>query len=206
MAVITQGDKGDLTVRAIPGSDDEIGKLARLYNSFLERLQSYHEKLDAEIEEHRTTAESLQKSDERLKLALDSVSDAIWDWRVDTGEVYFSSRWFTMLGYEPYELPEEYETWKSLLHPQDRASAEQAVFQHVESGEPFELEFRMRTRDSQWRWILARGKMVEQDAHGKSSRMPWHPYGYYRAKNDERANAASSKNGSHRDAGGWDCS
>lgn len=76
-----------------------------------------------------------------------------------------------MLGYEPYELPQEYETWKSLLHPEDRASAEQCVLGHVESGKPFELEFRMRTKDSQWRWILDRGKMVEQDAHGKSSRM-----------------------------------
>jgi PAS domain S-box-containing protein len=63
MAVITKGDQGDLTARAKPGSTDEIGKLARIYNSFLEKLQSYHEKLDAEIELHRTTAESLKKSE-----------------------------------------------------------------------------------------------------------------------------------------------
>jgi PAS domain S-box-containing protein len=62
MTVITQGDHGDLTVRADPGPDDEIGRLSLLYNSFLERLQSYHEKLEAEIEKHRATAESLQKS------------------------------------------------------------------------------------------------------------------------------------------------
>ena len=300
MAVITRGDQGDLTVRADPVSDDEIGRLARIYNSFLERLQTYHEKLDAEIEKHRTTAESLQKSqtlfqavfnqtfqligilnpdgtirdinqtaldfagvkktdlvgrkflerpywsnseatrkkiehaiqkaanaqftrmevghvdqygrthiidfslkpvvdangkvilliaegrditerkrveeeikksDERLKLALDSVSDAIWDWRVDSGEVYFSSRWYTMLGYEPYELPQKYETWKNLLHPEDRLKTEPIVLQHLESGKPFELEFRMRTKDNQWRWILDRGRTVEKDDHGNALRM-----------------------------------
>jgi PAS domain S-box-containing protein len=124
-----------------------------------------------DITERKLAEEAIRKSDERLKIALDVVSDAVWDWRVDTGEVYFSARWYTMLGYEPYELPQEYETWKKLLHPEDRSSTEQTVLKHVQSGEPFELEFRMRTKDNQWRWILARGKMVEQDAKGSSSRM-----------------------------------
>jgi PAS domain S-box-containing protein len=129
-------------------------------------IESIHD-----ISERKTAEEAIKKSDERLTLALDSVRDAVWDWRVDTGEVFFSSRWFAMLGYGPHELPQKFETWQELLHPDDKENAEKEVFEHLQSGEPFETEFRMRTKDDQWRWILGRGKMVEQDASGKAIRM-----------------------------------
>jgi len=124
-----------------------------------------------DITEKKLAEEALQKSEERLKLALDSVSDAVWDWRIDTGEVYFSSRWYTMLGYKPYELPQVFETWRKLLHPDDLPGSEKEVFEHLEMAEPFEIEFRMLTKNNQWRWILARGKTVEQDDQGNAVRM-----------------------------------
>jgi PAS domain S-box-containing protein len=129
-----------------------------------------------DITEKKQTEDALQKSEERLKLALDSVSDAVWDWQVDTGEVYFSSRWYTMLGYKPYELPQAFETWRKLLHPDDLSESEAKIFRHLESAEPFVIEFRMRTKDNHWRWILARGKAVEQDNQGKAVRMLGRPH------------------------------
>jgi len=125
----------------------------------------------SDITKRKRMEETLKKSEERLKLALDSISDAVWDWRVDTGEVYFSSRWYTMLGYKPYEFPRAFETWKKLLHPEDLSDSEEKIFRHLESAEPFAIEFRMRTKDNRWRWILARGKAVEQDEQGKAVRM-----------------------------------
>ena len=113
----------------------------------------------------------MRASEERMKLALDSVSDAVWDMRVDTGETYFSSRWYTMLGYAPGEPPASYETWRSLVHPDDLLSAEDTFQRHLESGSPFEMEFRMKSSDGTWRWILARGKTVERDAKGNALRM-----------------------------------
>ncbi len=122
-----------------------------------------------------TTREEAKKalaaSEERLKLALESVSDAVWDWRIDTGEVYHSPRWFTMLGYAPEELSLTAETWQSLVHPDDLPHAQQVVREHFTSGEPFEYELRMRTRDGHWKWILARGKTVERNAQGRAARM-----------------------------------
>ncbi len=115
--------------------------------------------------------ESLRISEERLTLALDSVSDAVWDWNIQSNEFYFSPRWYTMLGYEPYELPQEFETWTRLLHPDDVMYSEKTVLKSLESGKPFEIEFRMQTKDDQWKWILGRGRVVSWDDQGKPLRM-----------------------------------
>ena len=134
-------------------------------------LKTAVDKLHNEIRERKNVEKALARSEERLKLALDSVSDAVWDWQVDTGEVYFSSRWYTMLGYDPYELPQKVETWKELLHPEDLQPSVDTVFHHLELAEPFEIETRMKTKQGGWRWILARGKTVETDDQGKPKRM-----------------------------------
>ncbi|KIX15757.1 PAS domain S-box protein [Dethiosulfatarculus sandiegensis] len=114
---------------------------------------------------------ALARSEKRLNLALDSVSDAVWDWWLDTGEVYFSPRWYTMLGYEPYELPQAFELWEKLLHPDDAAASKKIVYAHMELTKPFEFEARMRHKSGEWRWVLSRGKVVEKDAQGKALRM-----------------------------------
>jgi len=61
---------------------------------------------------------SLRKSEERLHLTMDATNDGIWDWNIPAGTAFFSSRWYTMIGYEPGELPGTYATWRSLLHPE----------------------------------------------------------------------------------------
>ncbi|MFO7912654.1 MAG: GAF domain-containing protein [Desulfotignum sp.] len=137
-----------------------------------ENLLTFHTRKAETFENlvQKRTAE-LQKSEERLTLILDSVSDAIWDWRIDTNEIYFSPRYYTMLGYSPYELPQEFTTWEMLLHPEDRSNAMKTIKHHLVSSEPFEMEFRMQTRDKGFRWILGRGKTVQKDAAGKALRM-----------------------------------
>jgi len=73
MEVITKGDQGDLTVRVDPGTNDEIGRLGHIFNAFLERLQSYHRQLAAEIDKHRATATSLQKIRDFNEMVLSTV-------------------------------------------------------------------------------------------------------------------------------------
>ncbi|MCG8620279.1 MAG: PAS domain S-box protein [Desulfobacterales bacterium] len=113
----------------------------------------------------------IARSEQRLALVLDTLRDGVWDWRLDNGEVYFSPRYYTMLGYEPGELPAAYDTWRTLTHPEDLPSAEQTISEALQSATPFEMEFRMKAKDGGWRWILGRGRTVEKDDHGKSLRM-----------------------------------
>ena len=68
------------------------------------------------------------------------------------------------------------------------------------------MEFRMQTKDNQWRWILARGKTVEQDADGKSSRMLGTHMDITERKMMEERMQQAQKMEAHRNAGGGYCS
>ena len=122
--------------------------------------------------QRRQAKETMQKSEERLNLALEAATDGLYDWNMQTGKMYFSSRYYTMLGYEPYEMPASYDTWISLLHPDDRTYVVNMVDEYTEKKrERHEVEFRMRTKSGEWRWILSRGQAVEQDVSGELVRM-----------------------------------
>jgi len=123
------------------------------------------------LTQRKETEQALRLSEQRLDLALSTINEGVWDWRVDTGEVYYNRVWYTMLGYEDHELPEEFATWRRLVHPDDLERAEQVVQHHLALAEPFDMEVRMRTRQGDWRWIRARGSVVEQDAAGRAVRM-----------------------------------
>ncbi len=122
--------------------------------------------------EQRRSEEALQESEERYRLTLDAANDGIWDWDIASGSAFFSDRWYTMLGYEPDELPGSYATWRALLHPGDLERAEEHIQNHIREGRgSFRLEFRMQTKDGGWRWILARGKIVNRDEEGRPLRL-----------------------------------
>ncbi|MBN1135616.1 MAG: GAF domain-containing protein, partial [Anaerolineae bacterium] len=80
------------------------------------------------------------------------------------GRVYFSPRWKSMLGYAEDEIPNEFETWEGLIHPDDRQRAAAALQEHLDGRTPlYRLEHRLRHRDGDYRWILARGTALRRD-------------------------------------------
>ena len=114
----------------------------------------------------------LKESEERFRLTLDAINDGIWDWDIPTGTAFFSHRWYSMLGYAPDEMPGSYVTWRALIHPDDIGVAEQTIQDHLlRGGEGYRVEFRMRTKDGDWKWILSRGRVVKRDADYKPVRM-----------------------------------
>jgi PAS domain S-box-containing protein len=125
-----------------------------------------------DITERTRTEAALRKSEERLKLAMDATSDGLFDWNLQSGEAYFSPRYYLMLGYDPGEWPANLESVKSRTHADDRDTFQRTIAEYFEDRrQNHELEFRIRAKSGEWRWILSRGKVVEHLPDGSPLRM-----------------------------------
>lgn len=111
--------------------------------------------------------EALKESEQRLELAISGANLGIWDWNLKTGETTFNEQWGKMLGFELEEISQNVDTFTNNIHPEDRLLLTQAIQNHV-IGKTlyFEVEFRMKTKSGEWKWIYDRGKVMSWDENG----------------------------------------
>ena len=121
----------------------------------------------------KAAEDALRESEKRLRFALEGASEGLWDWSIDTGDVYFSAAAELMLGYEPGEMDRRTGgTWDQSVHPDDMPAVRLAIDEHVAGHTPaYEAEYRFRTKQGGWKWILGRGKVVERHIDGSPRRM-----------------------------------
>ncbi|MFA6188623.1 MAG: PAS domain S-box protein [Sulfuricurvum sp.] len=119
----------------------------------------------------RLSEKSLKEVKERLEYAVNGTRDGLWDWNLETDEVYFSPHWKEILGYEEDELPNVLETWKKLVYPDDLEKVEQDIALSQESpGQFYENIHRLIHKDGHLVWILDRGQTLFNE-EGKAVRM-----------------------------------
>jgi PAS domain S-box-containing protein len=127
--------------------------------------------LYTEVEKRAGIEEELRKSRERFELAVRGSQDGLWDWDLQTNDVYYSPRWKSMIGYEDNEILGRLEEWEQRLHPEEREKVVAANYAHIAGATPhYEYEFRLRHKDGSYRWILSRGVAL-RDTQGKAYRM-----------------------------------
>ncbi len=121
-----------------------------------------------DVTDRKRAEEAVRASSRRLALAISATSDAVWDWNYQTGDTYYSPRWYEMLGLGP-DVPMNLDSFISRCHPDDlgptMAAIEEELNRPDSSG--WALEFRMRRGDGSWMWMLGRGAAVERDAWGR---------------------------------------
>jgi PAS domain S-box-containing protein len=124
-----------------------------------------------DISERKAAETALRTRNEWLERSIEGSSDGIWDWDLRTNELVFSSRCKVMLGYlEDEQLPKLFSTFEEHLHPDDYQLTMVAIQRHINEGIPYDIEYRLRNRQGEFRWFRVRGKVVHNE-RGEPMRM-----------------------------------
>ncbi len=107
---------------------------------------------------------------ERLQMALVGSGTGIWDWDISSDDVRFDNFCREMLGYSEQELPNIFESWIEIVHPEERERASSAIRDEVTGDRPFDFTVRMKHRDGHYRWYRARARTT-RSADGRAIRM-----------------------------------
>ena len=124
-----------------------------------------------DVTEQRHALDALQQSNDRWRFAIEGARDGVWDWNVETGEVFNSNRYFEILGYSSDDGLYTIDTWRQLLHPDDIGRVTQALRGTLNGGPPYNIEYRLRCKNGAYKWVLSRGVVVVSDAEGRAQRL-----------------------------------
>ena len=117
-----------------------------------------------DITRQKESEEALRRSERELQRTLEATTDGIWTWNFKTNTFSFSPKYYTMLGYEPNEFPSNYDSWSNLIHPEDRKKVLAVATEYLETKpDQYMNEFRLKTKNGEYRWIRAFGRVVERD-------------------------------------------
>ncbi|ESQ83124.1 hypothetical protein AEAC466_14775 [Asticcacaulis sp. AC466] len=108
--------------------------------------------------ERECQAAALRDSEQRFRDMANSVNQMIWVTRPDGYHDYYNRRWYEYTG-----VPEgstDGEAWNDLFHPDDQPRAWKLWRQSLETGAPYEIEYRLRRADGVYRWTLGRAQCV----------------------------------------------
>lgn len=135
------------------------------------RLAEY-QSVGNDITELKLAEERLKESEQRWQYALEGSEDGVWDWNVQTNEIFFSKRWKEILGFAEHEIENNFMQWIKRIHPSDQDLVHQERQRHLAGETPqYMVEYRMLCKDGVYKWILVRGKVVARDEQGKPLRM-----------------------------------
>ena len=113
---------------------------------------------------------------ERITLALEAASTAVWDWDLEQNLLWSSHGVQTLFGRDDdeligkFDLEDDGNSWTANLHPDDRAEVLRQLHDHLENDTPYQVEYRYRLPSGEYIWIRSIGRAM-RDADGKALSM-----------------------------------
>lgn len=106
------------------------------------------------------------KTASSFELAVKGSNDGLWDWNLETNEVFFSARWKQMLGIGETDIANQFQAWEERLHPDDRDRV-LTTFQDYFDGKrsTCELEYRLQHNNGSYLWVLCRATLLRDVWH-----------------------------------------
>ena len=125
---------------------------ANLFGKFINRIfNRYNKRL-----ERRNFL--FKKWKERYELAIIASNDGLWDMNLESKRIFFSNKWLEMFGYERNDI-QTFDDWIDLIHKDDRQKVLVEYKKHIDKkSEHFICEYRIKDKNGNYKWVLARGK------------------------------------------------
>ncbi|MFC1458518.1 PAS domain S-box protein [Microvirga arabica] len=120
--------------------------------------------VNVDITEARQAEKALQESEERFRVIANSIDQLIWATQPDGFHDYYNQRWYEYTG-----VPEgttDGEGWNGMFHSDDQDRAWGVWRRCLETGEPYHIEYRLRHRSGEYRWVLGRAQPL-RDSTGR---------------------------------------
>lgn len=114
-----------------------------------------------DITERKRIEQALEESRASLATIVDSIDQIIWTARPDGYHEFFNRRWYEFTGATPGTT--DGEGWACLFHPDDRERTSERWRHSLMTGEPYEIEYRLRHHTGVYRWMLGRAHPVRND-------------------------------------------
>lgn len=143
--------------------------------------------LKAETQRDETRAE--------YDVLTNAMPQMVWSTRPDGYHDFYNDKWYEFTG-----VPEgstDGEAWNGMFHPQDQERAWAAWRHSLATGEPYEIEYRLRDRNGDYRWVLGRASPV-RDSDGSIRRWIGTCTDIHEAKKMSERNEVLSRELSHR--------
>ena len=114
-----------------------------------------------DITERKEARESIRKTEERFQLASRATKDIIYDWNLQTNNIWFSDEIFQSFGYKKDQDIINLDWWAKKVHPEDHdralSSAREILEQKLDSRSS---EYRFQKADGSYAFIFDRGFIV----------------------------------------------
>ncbi|KRB67898.1 PAS domain-containing hybrid sensor histidine kinase/response regulator [Noviherbaspirillum sp. Root189] len=115
-----------------------------------------------DVTEQVLKQQAVEKSEARFRQIADAMPQIVWSTLPDGYHDYFNRQWYDFTG-----VPEgstNGDEWTNLFHPDDLHRTRERWRHSLETGEPYEIEYRVRHRSGQYRWVLGRALPIRNDA------------------------------------------
>ena len=102
----------------------------------------------------------------------EGVREGVWEWEVQSGDLYWSPQIATTLGRSPHDIAHSVDAFRSLVHPADLPGMVAAAEAYAAGqARTYDVEIRMAHTDGSWRWVHSRGRALSRDADGRPTRV-----------------------------------
>jgi PAS domain S-box-containing protein len=118
--------------------------------------------VNVDVTEIREAELALAESEARFRGITNSIEQMIWSTLPDGYHDFYNDRWYEYTGVPKGST--DGEAWNGMFHPDDQERA-WGIWRHsLDTGEPYHIEYRLRHRSGQYRWVLGRAQAVRDEA------------------------------------------